>query len=240
MTRYYEPEHFSAYAEIRARGLEQWSELHEPVAGFDRFPNRAFLQRALPPVTSDDHVTVLEYGCGTGPAACFLAQRGYRVHGVDLVRDAIDLARSNADERGLDIRFDVQDICRWDEAEETYDVVLDSYCLQSIVLDADRHRVLTGVRRRLAEGGRYVLSTAMYDAGRDYADARYDAATGIVWTRTAEPHLDGRRIDGAWHLPHRRHLTARALRAELEDHGFRVVDQSADGGDVVAEPSGLL
>lgn len=53
---------------------------------------------------------MLEYGCGTGAAACFLAQRGFQIDAVDLVPDAIAMARQFAAERGLAIRFAVQDI----------------------------------------------------------------------------------------------------------------------------------
>lgn len=233
MTHYYEREHFDAYARIRAEGLDQWGDLHVDLDGFHDFPNRSFLARTLPELTRGDVSRVLEYGCGTGPAACYLAERGYEVHGIDLVPDAIEIARRRAAERGLNIRFDVEDICLWDDVPEQYDVVLDSFCLQSIVLDKDRARVLNGVRRRLKADGRYVLSTAMYEPNRDYGDDHYDPATGIEWVLTAEPHDDARRVGQSWYLPHRRHLTAAALRAELESHGFRVTEQSTAGGDIV-------
>jgi SAM-dependent methyltransferase len=177
---------------------------------------------------------ILEYGCGTGLAACFLAERGYDVHGIDLVPDAIEIAQQQASERKLNIRFEVADICQWEGEAEQYDVVLDSFCLQSIVLDADREAVLNGVRRLLEPDGRYVLSTAVYEQTRDYGGDHYDTTTGIVWTRTPGPGNDVRRIGRSWYLPHRRHLTASALRAELERYGYRIIEQSPAGGDVVA------
>lgn len=231
--RYYEPEHIEGYARIRSMGLNQWSDLHEDLGGYDDFPNRAFLERVLPRVVGGGAPRVLEYGCGTGPAACFLAERGYRVRGIDLVPDAIDLAREHAAERGLSVEFDVEDVCEWSDACERYDVVLDSYCLQSIVLDRDRTRVLDGVRRRLNPGGRYVLSTAVLRPERDYAPDHFDPATGIVWTRAAENSNDAALIDGSWYLPNRRHLTTDALRAELQDAGLEVLHRSEDGGDLV-------
>lgn len=234
VVRYYEREHFDAYARIKAEGLHQWSDLHEELAGYDDFPNRSFLERTLPALASGQRSRVLEYGCGTGPAACFLAERGYEVHGIDLVPDAIEIAQQHAFKRGLDMRFEVADICLWNGDAERYDVVLDSFCLQSIVLDGDREAVLSGVRCRLKPDGLYVLSTAVYEQTRDYTGDHYDPATGIVWMRTTEPGNDVRRIGGSWYVPHRRHLTAPALRAELERSGYRIIEQSPDGGDVVA------
>ena len=236
--RYYEQEHFDAYARIQRDGLDQWNDLHSEDSGrgYDEFPSRPFLTRILPADPSAEP-SVLEYGCGTGGAACFLASRGYRVHAVDLVPDAIAIARKRAAERDLSVRFAVQDICQWDEPSERYDFVVDSLCLQSIVTDADRSRVFAGVRQRLRPRGRYLIATAMYSPDRVYNDDdHYDPATGIVWTRTDSNVEDRLMINGSWHVPNRRHVTAQALRAELEQHGFRVLEQSGPtGGDVVCE-----
>src|SRR5512140_2901246 len=44
---------------------------------------------------------IVEFGCGTGWLALFLAQRGYTVLGVDISADAIRHAREAARARGL-------------------------------------------------------------------------------------------------------------------------------------------
>jgi len=94
---------------------------------------------------------------------------------------------------------------------------LDSYCLQNIVLDEDRAALFRGVRDRLRPAGHYLISTALYDADREYSDGfRYDPATGICYRGE---------------LPYRRHLTPSALRAELTSMGFTVL--SLTGTDVV-------
>lgn len=237
--RYYEQEHFDAYARIKREGLEQWNDLHpsDSGSGYDQFSSRSFLDRMMPAVEIRS-ATVLEYGCGTGAAACFLAERGYRVHAVDFVPDAIEMARVAAAERGLSVRFEIEDICRWDAPQRRYDYIVDSFCLQSIVTDADRSKLLRNVRLRLNPDGKYLISTAMYSTQRDYGQDHYDAETGIVWIRASEPQADAKLIDGAWCVPNRRHLTVSALRSELEIHRFTVVEQSGPaGGDVVCEPA---
>lgn len=231
--RYYEREHVDGYARIRSLGLDQWSDLHEDLEGYDDFPNRPFLERVLPQITGGDPPQVLEYGCGTGPAACFLADRGYSVRGIDLVPDAIEIARRRAAELGVSVQFEVEDVCEWADATKQYDVVLDSYCLQSIVLDPDRARVLEGVGRRLKPEGRYVLSTSMFSPHRTYGADYFDSATGIVWTPTTGTDGEAVRIESSWYLPHRRHQTADALRVELANAGLVVLEQSIEGGDLV-------
>ena len=49
------------------------------------FPPNPFLIETLPRLDLRPDAHVLELGCGTGPVACFLAQLGYRVHGIDVV-----------------------------------------------------------------------------------------------------------------------------------------------------------
>src|SRR5579875_2087990 len=144
--RYYAIEPEAVYRQIAHDRLSQWSDAFEPQpGGFAEFPNRAFLERSLPALGGAGDV--LEYGCGTGPAACFLAEHGFRVDAVDLSAEAIALARRFAAARGLRINFSVQDVCRWPSpAEKRYDVIVDSYCLQNIVLDEDRAAVFRGVR----------------------------------------------------------------------------------------------
>ena len=239
MTKYYEREHFDGYARIRREGLDQWNDLHpdDRGRGYDNFSNREFLAAQMPQVAGLG-LSVLEYGCGTGSAACFLAERGYDVHAVDLVPDAIEIARERAAQRGLSVRFEVRDICEWGESDEHYDFVVDAFCLNSIVIDEDRAKVLDGVRSRLKSGGRYLLSTSVYRPDREYGEEHYDAGTGILWAPTPGPGEGAMLFDGTWYLPNRRHVTSTALRAELADHGFRVLDlQEPFGADVVCELS---
>lgn len=235
---YYYAEHEDGYRRVREEGLTQWSDLFEGdrTEDFEAFPNRAFLEDVLPRLDVRSEGDVLEYGCGTGPAACFLAARGFRVDAVDLVPQAITLARRFARQRGVDVDFGVQDICALadEPVRKQYDVIVDGYCLQSIVTDADRARVFTAVRARLKDNGHYLVSTATYEPGRVYESGfRYDAITGICYEEVPydASSRDAIEFDGTWYRPHRRHLTPAALRAELVRAGFRVISQ--EGGDVV-------
>ncbi|MFD3406407.1 class I SAM-dependent methyltransferase [Kribbella sp. NPDC058693] len=229
--RYYYAEHEAAYQRLVQQGLTQWSDLFGETDEYDVFPNRPFLERVLPQLDLPPEPAVLDYGCGTGPAACFLAARGFRVDAIDLIPEAITLARRFARQRGVDVNFSVQDVCAMGAASKQYDVILDSYCLQSIVTDTDRASLLAAVRDRLKSSGYYILSTAMYDPDRIYEDNfRYDATTGICY-QAADPADDAIQLDGIWYVPHRRHLRPTALRTELESAGLHVLSQL--GGDVI-------
>ena len=226
--RYYHAEHEAAYQRLECEGMTQWSDLftEDRTDDYDAFPNRAFLEAALNRLDLPPDADVLEYGCGTGPAACFLAARGFRVDAIDLIPEAITIARRLARDRGVQVNFAVQDICAMPPESKRYDVVLDSYCLQSIVTDADRASVYAAIRARLKPNGYYVLSTATYEPDRVYEHPyRYDAPTGICYQEVSAESPDAVQIDDRWHLPHRRHLRPEVLEAELQRAGLQVLSQ---------------
>jgi 2-polyprenyl-3-methyl-5-hydroxy-6-metoxy-1,4-benzoquinol methylase len=239
--RYYRQEHESAYRKIEDLGYSQWNDLFDDgnTWTYDHFQNRAFLERVIPDLDlpAPSETRAFEYGCGTGPGACFLAARGFQVDAIDLIPEAIAIARRMAEERGLRINFSVGDVCELasEPVTEVYDIVLDSYCLQSIVTDEDRAAVFSAVRGRLNPGGYYLISTALYRSGREYEPGTYDESTGIHYREVpADSLVDGAtEINGRWYIPHRRHLPAEALRDELVSEGFRVLRLNAETGDVV-------
>lgn len=257
--RYYYPEHIEGYRRLKAEGKAAWGEIHGE-EGFENFAARGFLSTVLPTLRFDTpEPTTFNYGCGTGPDACFLAAHGFRVDAIDLIPTAIEIARQQAAARGLAISFAVQDICDLPHDGNQYDLVVDSYCLQCIVLDRDRQRVFSAVRARLRPSGYYLISTAVMDEEHQDllrpGETVTDDASGVVYTRygdgvveirsgivlnplTTEPtdFPDAMQIDGAWYLPHRRHLTPAQLDAELAGAGFRVIYRYPEhAGSVVCE-----
>ena len=215
------------------------------------FSSRGFLEEAIPRLRLQrDRPRVLELGTGTGPGAIYLAERGFDVHAIDLIPEAITEARRIASERGLEVRFEVMDVTRIPRHGPAYDLIVDSYCLQGIVLDADREAVFRVVKARLDPRGYYLVSSAMYAAARHRGDQQvvdrrssrvfdrydeaslFDPATDIYY----EPY-DGKEqvdgsicINGSWYYPFRRYRTAARLHAEVESHGFRVLLQTGELG----------
>ncbi len=195
---------------------------------FEHFDLRPFLETALPQMTFPcERPRAFEYGTGTGPGACFLAARGFVVDAIDISPTAIALARRFAAERGLTISFAVGDIARLAPRRAVYDLVVDNYCLQHLVGEAERRRALATVRRLLAPGGYFVVGTVLHRAGRDFGADRFDPSTGIVYRRVdGEPGPDAVRFGSEWWAAWRRFvLSPDALREELGRAGLRVTHQ---------------
>lgn len=255
MIKYYYREHLAGYERIQAENKTAWVKLHGG-QGFEQFASRGFLEEALPRLRfSGAPPKALEIGCGTGPGACFLARHGFCVDAIDLIPAAIEIARQQVDLRGLQIHYAVQDVTTLPRDGPRYDLIVDSYCLQGIVTDADRQALFATVRARLKPDGTYLVSSAMYDPARFRPDERVvedetravyhrygdegliDAGTGIVYVplrKDPNRYQGAIQIAGQWYLMSRRHHRPAALRAELERAGFRVLYQDRGyGGNLV-------
>jgi 2-polyprenyl-3-methyl-5-hydroxy-6-metoxy-1,4-benzoquinol methylase len=244
--KYYYRQHLLGYEKIKAEGKTAWTEIHDG-KGFDDFPSRSFLEAALPRLVFDtDEPCTFEYGCGTGPGACFLASKGFEVDAVDIIPAAIEIARRMAKQRGLDIHYEVMDICDLPGDGKLCDMIVDSYCLQGIVFDAERQKLFAAISTRLKSQGYYLISTAYYDEHRFRAagfirdkvsgavyhryrdDCMINIENGLVYLITHEKPVGFEpilQISEMWCIPYRRHLKPEELRIELESAGFRVLYQ---------------
>ena len=149
-------------------------------ADYEEFSSRGFLDDVIPRLRPRrERVRVLELGTGIGPGAIYLAERGFAVHAVDVIPEAIAQAQAAAAERGLDVRFEVMDVTRIPRRGPAYDLVVDSYCLQGIVLDADREAVFRAVGARLqwvGPAGRPLLPGLVIYAHTDGSFSFWDPA----------------------------------------------------------------
>lgn len=95
----------------------------------------------------------LDLGCGAGRHAVWLAERGWRVTGVDFSEVALRQARSRAAEQAVDVTWIQADLVDY-EPPGTFDLVLVLY----LHLPRDeRKRVLAKAAQAVAQDGRLLL-----------------------------------------------------------------------------------
>jgi SAM-dependent methyltransferase len=113
-----------AYQIMYRLGVTPWEhrEPPEPLAGLIEGP------RALPPGD------LLDIGCGTGHDAIYCARHGWTVTGVDAAGRALQDARRNADQAGVQIRFLHADIAGPGTTDlgAGYTLLLDFGCLHGL------------------------------------------------------------------------------------------------------------
>jgi ubiquinone/menaquinone biosynthesis C-methylase UbiE len=89
------------------------------------------LRRFAGPVRSR---TVLDVGTGTGRAALLMARAGAVVTGVDPSAEMLAVARRQASDTGLPVRFDVGDAHRLEFGDRTFEIVI---CLRVLMHASD-------------------------------------------------------------------------------------------------------
>ncbi|OMC14925.1 MULTISPECIES: class I SAM-dependent methyltransferase [unclassified Mycobacterium] len=101
------------------------------------------------------HGDVLDVGCGEAAISLALAERGYNTVGLDLSPTAVDLARREAEKRGLtNVTFEVADISEFSGYDGRFGTIVDSTLFHSIPVEA-REGYQRSIRRAAAPGASY-------------------------------------------------------------------------------------
>ena len=184
-----------------------------------------------------DDAAMLDLCCGWGRHSIGLAQRGYKITGLDLSGYHIELARKAAAEAEVDVAWIEGDMRRIPAPEGSFDAVINLFTAFGYFDDAENQQVLEEVSRVLAPRGRFLIDLI----NRDYlmsvfteTDWRqgdddwlvlehrdWDAKTGrvhVVWT-IVEPN--GKRRT---HSHDERIYTLQEIELRLADAGLRVLD----------------
>lgn len=101
---------------------------------------------------------VLDVGCGTGNNAIFLVKSGYAVVGVDIVPEAIQIARNRATEQNAKVDFLVSIALELHShfKEEEFDDVIDSGFFHTLS-DEERQTFSSQINRVLRRGANYFM-----------------------------------------------------------------------------------
>jgi SAM-dependent methyltransferase len=91
----------------------------------------------------------LEYGCGPGSYAFFLARRGAEVTGIDISETAIQQAQAAAKEEGLSIDFRVMNAERLECDDDTFDLI----CGTGVIHHLDLGRAFAELARTMKPSG---------------------------------------------------------------------------------------
>ena len=96
--------------------------------------------------------SILDAGCGTGDTALFLAGRGHRATGIDLLDEPIRRAKQKAIEQGLSATFLVKDALTLTDWIERFDNAIDNQ-LFHVFSDEDREKYVASLATVVKPGG---------------------------------------------------------------------------------------
>lgn len=134
---------------------------------------------------------LLELGCGPGRLAIEVKRREpqVRVDAVDADPAMLDIARRNAADAGVEIRFSQADITKLHDLG-TYDRVYSTFVFHHLMLDG-KLAALTSVRRMLRPAGTFVVADFGRPRDRMQWVLSYSLQALDGYANTA-PHRDGR------------------------------------------------
>jgi SAM-dependent methyltransferase len=98
---------------------------------------------------------VVDVGCGTGNGALLAAERGARVTGVDPAQRLLDVAATEAAERGLDADFVLGEAASIPLDDDSADIVISVF---GVIFAPDPQAAAAEIARVLTPAGRIVLS----------------------------------------------------------------------------------
>ncbi|BAY65178.1 thiopurine S-methyltransferase [Calothrix brevissima NIES-22] len=98
--------------------------------------------------------SVLDLGTGPGTQAIALAERGFQVMGTDLSEAAIHQAATKANQKGLEISFEQDDILN-SHLQQSFDLILDRGCFH--VLPPHSYDTYVQTVANLLQPKRYLL-----------------------------------------------------------------------------------
>jgi SAM-dependent methyltransferase len=130
---------------------EEWDRRYAEVENlWSAKPNRFLVAE----VAALEPGRALDLACGEGQNAIWLAERGWRVRGIDYSSVAIAKARARAEREGVDVDFVEDDLLRVEPEAHAYDLVL---LLYLHLTAEERGRVLRRAVSALAPGGTLLL-----------------------------------------------------------------------------------
>jgi SAM-dependent methyltransferase len=131
---------------------------------------------------------LLDIGCGNGNDAIWLAQKGFDVTGTDLSGIAIDKAKQNAAEAGIDCRFFVMDFQEEPVPGAPFECVYDRGCFHSFDTHYMRKKFAKNAAAHLQPGGLWLsLMGSADDPPRDTGPPRRSLKDVVT---AAEPYFE--------------------------------------------------
>ncbi len=110
----------------------------------------------------DHPLDILELACGFGRHANRLAALGHRVTGIDLMEGFLDLARKEAADRGVQVRY-LQGDMRQVAYQNEFERVMILFTAFGYFEDEDNLRVLKNVKNALRPGGLFITDSMNRD-----------------------------------------------------------------------------
>jgi len=129
----------------------------------------------------------LELGCGTGDNAIWLSQKGFQVSAFDLSEIAINRAKKEAENKGVDVRFFVADFFKDKIENRPFEFVFDRGVFHSFDEENERDQFAKNVAKNLKKDGLWLSLIGSADHIREGQGPPKRSAYNVV--KAVEPYF---------------------------------------------------
>jgi ubiquinone/menaquinone biosynthesis C-methylase UbiE len=143
--------HESKYQKLKKEGSSGWNSLVLSQDSFKKV-NAVLTERGI------ESGVLLELGCGVGDLSLMLAQKGYKVYGIDISFTAIAWAKEKSQVERIEANFEIGSVLELPYSDGYFDVVIDALCFHCII-GKDRSIFLKNVFRVLKSQGLFIVMT---------------------------------------------------------------------------------
>lgn len=191
---------------------EEWEYVHStqewgayPTENVIRFIARNYYK------SERDKIKILDFGCGAGAHAWYLAREGFDVYAFDGSKSAIEKAKQRFERENLKADLRVADALNLSYADDFFDAVVDNVCIYGNLLE-DIKVMYKDIYRMLKPGGKIFTScfgkrTDGYGSGEKLEEDTYRKITEGVLIERGTTHF----------------FTKESLESVLKESGFQNV-----------------
>lgn len=158
------------------RGADDWQRRYETA---DTPWDSGLVDPALRTLVDSSAVRpceALEFGCGTGTNAVYLAGAGFRVTAIDYSPLAIEQARAKAAVAGVTVRWHVGDLATLDLPPASFEFLFDRGCYHCLRREGRLSDYQQAVKRLLKPGARVLLLAGNSDSPETGGPPKVSAA----------------------------------------------------------------
>lgn len=193
---------------------------------------------------------VLEVACGTGLVTIPLAQQGIPITGLDIVPAMLAHAKLKSERLGLPVRWFEGDARNFDLGEKFDFIYITGNAFQAFLNNSDQQALLQNIRERLAKDGVFAFETRnpdwkelttnlneeewmTYTNDKGYQvrimeTREYDHAAQVLTYHLFRRWQEGGKEKERVTRIAIRYTFPQELKALLEHHGFRILEQFGD------------
>lgn len=213
------------YRTVYEQGIKYWSNFPHEINDVFRTVDYFFDYIGL-----SKNNRIIEFGCGEGYLAGYIASRGFNYTGIDISGSALDKAKSRCRDHCENISFIQGDITRAQQfISTTYNAAVDISCLHILVLDKDREDYLMNANKIISGEGHMLFCRELYNPKATdlkfsaYKEWLLHSGQRVDENEIHEAVCDGKSVRVSIPVIAARPRSIKQYREELNRHNFNLI-----------------